>query len=116
MPESEKFSPAGIWRLKVSKSEVTSPDQAVDAVALNPAKAERERMKTRFRSDASRCPSYTAGGGHQREEVGVARAAADGEFVRHMMFSSRPRVSGSVVSSHQASAPILKSALSIRFQ
>ena len=56
MPESAKFSPAGIWRRKLNQSELMSPDHAVTEFLCDPAKAERDRMKTRFWSDALRCP------------------------------------------------------------
>src|ERR1700736_6781821 len=60
MPESAKFSPAGICRAKLSQLDSTSPDHAVIALRCAPANAERERMKTRFLSEAARWPSYTA--------------------------------------------------------
>jgi len=46
-------------------------------------------------------------GGHQREDVGVAIAAADEQFVIEKNIFLLAFVSGSVVSSHHASTPIL---------
>src|SRR6185437_10601182 len=59
MPEIEKFKPAGICRANVTQSLRTSPDQAVTPSRCVPAYAERDRMKTRFLSDAFCCPSET---------------------------------------------------------
>src|SRR5579871_4282792 len=59
IPEIEKFKPAGIWRAKVVQSLSTSPDHAVTPNRCVPAYAERDRMKTRFLSEAFCCPSET---------------------------------------------------------
>ena len=54
MPDREKFKPAGICRRNVNQSELMSPDQAATPFRCDPANADRERMKTRFWSEAAR--------------------------------------------------------------
>ena len=58
-----------------------SPDHAVTALRWLPAKAERDRMNTRFWSVAARCPSIDRSRRHERKDVDVAIAAANRELV-----------------------------------
>src|ERR1700683_5536578 len=59
IPGISKWSPAGIGHERLSQFDSTSPDHAVTELRWIPANAERERMNTRFLSEAARCPSYT---------------------------------------------------------
>ena len=95
--------------------DVSGPD--CGGVALRSGKCGARQNEDAFLIAGCALTLVDSGGRHERKKIGIARAAADAHFVgASRTDSSRPSVSGSVVSSHQASTPILKSALSIKFQ
>src|SRR6185312_3185851 len=116
MPDKAKFKPAGTCRRKLKKSELISPDHAVTAFRCDPENAERDKINTRFWSDTERCPLYTP----SVSSIGYAftyRLPLPAQSLcPSKMLSSCPSVSGSVVSIHQASAPMLNSPLFTRSQ
>src|SRR3974390_3478787 len=114
-PESKKFKPAGICRRSAYHSQSTSPDHAVTEFRCEPANAERDRMYTRLSSVVERCPSYAAVVAMSGYMLTYRAPLPSATLLRTRMLSSRASVSGSVVSNHQASTPIWKSALFISF-